>query len=101
MHHNLGGKVMRGITGLAAAGAVTVAVAVVSFILSRVLTVQQTGTSAKAAETVVTDTISSHQIPVQLHPQAPSASPAVFLPPATAEISPIPNATSPKPACRN
>ena len=94
---------MRRITGLAAAGAATVAVAVVSFFLSRVLTAQETGTSAKGVEAVITDTISSRQIPVQLRPQVPSASapPAVFPPPATAAASPIPNATSRQPACGN
>ena len=91
---------MRRITGLAAAGAATMAVAVVSLFLSRVLTVQETGTSAKGVEAVITDTISSRQIPVQLRPQLPSASapPAVF---PTAAASPIPNATSPQPACGN
>lgn len=94
---------MRRITGLAAAGAAAVAVAVVSFFLSRVLTAQETGTSAKGVEAVITDTISSRQIPVQLRPQMPSASapPAVFPPPATAAASAIPNATSPQPACGN
>jgi peptidoglycan/xylan/chitin deacetylase (PgdA/CDA1 family) len=92
---------MRRITGLAAAGAITVAVAVVSFMLSRVLTVRETGTSAKAVEAVITDTISSRQIPVQLQPQAPSAPPVVLPQPATATASPIANATSPQPACGN
>ena len=94
---------MRSIVGLAAAGAVTVAVAALSFMLSRGLTVHESGTSANAAEAVRTDTLSSRQIPLQLQPRAPSASapPVVLPPPATAAASAIPNAASPKPTCGN
>lgn len=89
---------------LVTAGAVVVAVAVISFMLSRVLTVRDTETSAQAAESaLITGTLSSRQIAVQLEALTPSASapPVVSAPRATAPESPILNATSPRPACRN
>jgi peptidoglycan/xylan/chitin deacetylase (PgdA/CDA1 family) len=96
---------MRRIRILAAAGAITAAVAVMSFMLSRTPTVREpiaTVTSAKVAESALTTgTLSSRQIPVQVQPQAPSAStpPAASL--ASATAFPIPNAASPRPACGN
>ena len=76
---------MRRITILAAASAVTVAVGVISFILSRTLTVREPVATAKVAESaLITGT---HQIPVQVQPLSTS--------------TPIPNATSPGPACGN
>jgi peptidoglycan/xylan/chitin deacetylase (PgdA/CDA1 family) len=97
---------MRRITVLAAAGAVTVAVAVISFMLSRALTVQapgEAGTSAKVAESaLITGTLSSRQIPAQVQQlQVPSASAPPVGSLANAAASPIPNATSPRPACEN
>jgi peptidoglycan/xylan/chitin deacetylase (PgdA/CDA1 family) len=97
---------MRRITVLAATGAVLVAVAVISFILSRALTVQapgEAGTSAKVAESaLITGTLSSRQIPAQVQQlQVPSASAPPVGSLANAAASPIPNAASPRPACEN
>ena len=65
-----GDNVMRRITVLAAAGAFTVAVGVISFTLGRALTVREPATPAmltKVAEPVlVTGTIASRAIPVQV-----------------------------------
>ena len=75
---------MRRITVLAAAGAVTVAVGVTSFTLGRALTVREPVASvmpAKVAEPqLVTGTIASRPIPVQVQPQASSAPPVAFPP---------------------
>ncbi len=96
---------MRRIRILAAAGAITAAVAVISFMLSRTPTVREpiaTVTSAKVAESALTTgTLSSRQIPVQVQPQAPSAStpPAASLASATAFSTP--NAALPRPTCGN
>jgi peptidoglycan/xylan/chitin deacetylase (PgdA/CDA1 family) len=96
---------MRRIRILAAAGAITAAVAVMSFMLSRTPTVREpiaTVTSAKVAESALTTgTLSSRQIPVQVQPQAPSAStpPAASLASATAFSTP--NAALPRPTCGN
>jgi peptidoglycan/xylan/chitin deacetylase (PgdA/CDA1 family) len=94
---------MRRIRILAAAGAITAAVAVISFMLSRTPTVREpiaTVTSAKVAESALTTgTLSSRQIPVQVQPPSASTPPAVSL--ASATAFPIANAASPSPACGN
>jgi peptidoglycan/xylan/chitin deacetylase (PgdA/CDA1 family) len=94
---------MRRIRILAAAGAITAAVAVISFMLSRTPTVREpiaTVTSAKVAESALTTgTLSSRQIPVQVQPPSASTPPAASL--ASATAIPIPNAASPSPACGN
>jgi len=88
---------------LVTAGAVAVAVAVISFTLSRVLTVRQTETSARAAESeLITGTLSSRQTALQLEPLTASAPtpPVVSAPRATVPESPILNSTS-RPPCGN
>jgi len=101
---------MRRITVLAAAGVVSVAVGVISFMLGRAPTIREpvpTVMPAKVAEsTLVTGAISSRQIPLQVQQQAPSASarPVAFLPPGRAAAIPtsapaIPD--SPSPSCGN
>lgn len=70
---------MRRMTVLAAAGAIAVAVGVVSFTFGQALTVRgpvATAMPAKIAEPeLVTGTIASRPIPAQAQPQAPSAPP--------------------------
>ena len=94
---------MRRIMVLSVVGAVTVAVAVTSYILSRTLTVREPIaiiTSAKVAEPpLITGTVSSRQVPMQVQPQAPSASAPPVASLARAGAFPIPNAASP--ACGN
>src|SRR5262245_5135590 len=94
---------MRRIRILTAAGAIIAAVAVISFMLSRTLTVREpiaTVTSAKVVESaLITGTLPSRQIPVQVQP--PSASAPTVASPASATAFPIPNAASPRPACGN
>lgn len=96
---------MRRFRILAVAGAITVAVAVISFMLSRTLTVREpiaTVTSAKVAESAsITGSLSSPQIPVQVQPQAPSVSAPPVASLASATAFQIPNAASPRPACGN
>src|SRR5262249_7496531 len=105
-----GETVMRRITVLAAAGVVSVAVGVISFMLGRAPTIREpvsTVMPAKVAEsTLVTGAISSRQIPLQVQQQAPSASarPVAFLPPGRSAAIPtsasaIPD--SPSPSCGN
>ena len=106
-----GDNVMRRITVLAAAVAVTVAVGVISFTLGRALTVRGPATPAmltKVAEPeLVTGTIASRAIPVQVQPQAqaPSAPPVAFPPLASPATFPTPERTNaaatPSPLCRN
>jgi peptidoglycan/xylan/chitin deacetylase (PgdA/CDA1 family) len=89
---------MRKITVLAAAGAVTVAVGVISFTLGRVFTVEPVATAmpAKVAEPeLVTGAIASRQIPAQ--PQTSSASSTAFPTPAGSAN----NAAAPSGECRN
>jgi peptidoglycan/xylan/chitin deacetylase (PgdA/CDA1 family) len=96
---------MRRIRILTAAGAIIAAVAVISFMLSRTLTVREpiaTVTSAKVVESaLITGTLSSRQIPVQVQPQAPSASAPTVASLASATAFPIPNDALPRPACGN
>ena len=95
---------MRKMTVLATAGAVAVAVGVISFTLGRTLSVQEpvaTGTPVKIAEPeLVTGTIASRPLPVQAQPQAPSTppvvSPAAFSAPDRANV-----AAASSPACGN
>src|SRR5471032_857141 len=86
---------MRRMTVLAAAGAVAVAVGVISFTLGRALTVQEPVATAMPATVagpeLVTGTIASRPIPAPAQPQAPSAPLVAFPPPAAAPSS----------ACRN
>jgi peptidoglycan/xylan/chitin deacetylase (PgdA/CDA1 family) len=93
-------------TVLSAAGAIAVAVGVVSFTLGRALTVGPVSTAmpAHVAEPeLVTGTIASRPIPSQAQPQVPSAPPVAFRPPASPTAFPTPggaNATAaPNPAC--
>ncbi|MGA6935336.1 MAG: polysaccharide deacetylase family protein, partial [Pseudolabrys sp.] len=96
---------MRRITVLSVAAAVTVAVAITSFILSRTLAVREPiaiVTSAQVAEPpLINGTLSSRQVPMQVQPHvsSPSASPVASL--ASAAAFPTSNAASPRPACRN
>ena len=94
---------MRRIRILTAASAIIAAVAVISFMLSRTLTVREpiaTVTSAKVVESaLITGTLSSRQIPEQVQP--PSASAPTVASPASATAFPIPNAASLRPACGN
>ena len=100
---------MRRMTVLAAAGAIAVAVGVVSFTLGRALTVRgpvATAMPAKIAEPeLVTGTIASRPIPAQAQPQAPSAPPDAFPPPASPAAFQMPAranaAAAPSPACGN
>jgi peptidoglycan/xylan/chitin deacetylase (PgdA/CDA1 family) len=100
---------MRRMTVLAAAGAIAVAVGVVSFTLGRALTVRgpvATAMPAKVAEPeLVTGTIASRPIPAQAQPQAPSAPPDAFPPPASPTAFQMPGranaAAAPSPACGN
>jgi peptidoglycan/xylan/chitin deacetylase (PgdA/CDA1 family) len=95
---------MRRMTVLATAGAVAVAVGVISFTLGRTLSVQEpvaTGMPVKIAEPeLVTGTIASRPLPVQAQPQAPSTppvvSPAAFSAPDRANV-----AAASSPACGN
>jgi peptidoglycan/xylan/chitin deacetylase (PgdA/CDA1 family) len=104
-----GNNVMRRITVLAAAGAATVAVGVISFTLGRALTVREPATPAmltKVAEPVlVIGTIASRAIPVQAQPQAPTAPPVAFPPLASPAAFPTPDRTNaaaaPSPPCSN
>jgi peptidoglycan/xylan/chitin deacetylase (PgdA/CDA1 family) len=93
---------MRRITVLAAAGGVAVAVGVISFTFGRALTVREpapTAMSAKVAEPeLVTGTIASHQIAVQVQPHALSAPPVPF-PLAAPERTN--DGAAPSPACGN
>ena len=100
---------MRRMTVLAAAGAIAVAVGVVSFTLGQALTVRgpvATVMPAKIAEPeLVTGTIASRPIPAQAQPQAPSAPPDAFPPPASPAAFQMPGRTNaaaaPSPACGN
>src|SRR5450830_1771811 len=95
---------MRRIAVLATAGAVAVAVGVISFTLGRALTVREpiaTAMPAKVTEPgLVTGTIASRPIPAQ-----PSTPPVAFPPPASPAAFPTPDRTNaaaaPSPACRN
>ncbi|MGB7704723.1 MAG: hypothetical protein WBL91_24265, partial [Pseudolabrys sp.] len=74
---------MRRITVLSVAAAVTVAVAITSFILSRTLAVREPiakVTSAQVAEpTLITGTLSSRQAPMQVQVPSSSAPPVASL----------------------
>ena len=95
---------MRRTRVLATAVAVAVAVGVISFKLSRTLSVQEpvaTGIPVKIAEAeLVTGTIASRPLPVQAQPEAPSTppvvSPAAFSAPDRANV-----AAAPSLACGN
>ena len=106
-----GDSVMRRMTVLAAAGAVAVAIGVISFTLGRALTVREpvaTAMPVKIAEPeLVTGTIASRPIPVQAQPQAQahrrhqshfrrSRAPLHFQTPDRTNA-----AAAPSPACRN
>ena len=94
---------MRRITVLSVAAAVTVAVAITSFMLSRTLAVREPiaiVTSAKVAEPpLITGTLSSRQVPMQVQVPSPSAPPVASL--ASAAAFPISSAASPRPVCGN
>ncbi|MGB8562650.1 MAG: hypothetical protein WCD83_04445, partial [Pseudolabrys sp.] len=74
---------MRRITVLSVAGAVTVVVAVTSYMLSRTLAVREPSaivTSEKVAEPpLITGTLSSRQVPMQVQVPSPSAPPGASL----------------------
>lgn len=98
---------MRRITVLAAAAATAVAVGGVSFILSRALTIPERVATVKSAKVdesaLVTGTLSSHRIPVQVERQGPSTSaPPDALPSlASAAAFEMSDAASSKPICEN
>ncbi|MFZ1192742.1 MAG: polysaccharide deacetylase family protein, partial [Pseudolabrys sp.] len=94
---------MRRITVLSVAAAVTVAVAITSFMLSRTLAVREPiamVTSAQVADPpLINGTVSSRQVPMQV--KVPSQSVPPVASPASAAAFSISSAASPRPACRN
>ena len=104
-----GDNVMRRITVLAVAGAVTVGIGVISFALGRALTVREPAAPVMltkvAPPVLVTGTIASRAIPVQAQPQAPSAPPVALPPLASPAAFPTPDRTKaaarPSPLCSN
>jgi peptidoglycan/xylan/chitin deacetylase (PgdA/CDA1 family) len=95
---------MRRMTVLAAAGAVAMAVGVVSFTLGRSLTVREPVATAMPTEIaepeLVTGTVVSRPVPTHAQPQTPTP-PDGFPPPVSPAAFQMPAAAVPSPACGN